>query len=274
MAAQHRTRAAPIATGNGGVDPQACYVYGIVPAGTPLPDRLQGVTDPSVPVELVGRGRVAAVVSTVPADRPLGTAADLRAHADVLDTLAAARNAVLPMRFGAVLRDTETVTEDLLDPYEEEFHDALQEIEGHAQFTVRCDYREDELLREILVDREDIARLRDDIAALSEEAGRYHRIRLGELVAGEVAARRDEDAAVLADCLAPHAAAIAPAEPGVAEQGFSAAFLVRDGARTEFEQAAEGLARRWAGRLRVRLLGPIAPYDFAARIAGTAEGDG
>ncbi|MCU7826296.1 GvpL/GvpF family gas vesicle protein [Kitasatospora sp. DSM 101779] len=251
---------------------RACYVYGIVPAGTRAPDGLRGVTGPPARIDVVDRGRVAAVVSEVPVDRPLGTAADLRAHAGVLDTLAARHTAVLPIRFGSVVRDTRAVEEDLLAPYEREFHAALQRLAGHTQFTVRCDYREEELLREILADRADISGLREDVAELGDEAGHHQRVRLGELIADEVAARRDEDAGFLADCLAPHATAVAPSRPGAAEQGFTTAFLVRDAGRAAFEQAAEGLARRWAGRLRIRLLGPLAPYDFATGIAEAAEG--
>ncbi|GAA1126980.1 GvpL/GvpF family gas vesicle protein [Kitasatospora arboriphila] len=268
------TARAGTGNGRGGVPARACYVYGIVPAGTRTPDDLRGVTDPPARIGVVGRGRVAAVVSEVPVDRPLGTAADLRAHAGVLDTLAARHTAVLPIRFGAVVRDSHAVEEDLLAPYEEEFHAALEELAGHAQFTVHCDYREEELLRDIVADRADIARLREDVATQGEAAGHYLRVRLGELIADEIAARRDEDATVLADSLARHATAVAPARSGPAEQRFSAAFLVRETERAAFEQAAEGLARRWAGRLRVRLLGPLAPYDFAAAFTEAAEGIG
>ena len=46
----------------------------------------------------VAFGRVAAIVSDVPTDRPLGVRGDLVAHEMVLDAVAA-RDAVVPMRF-------------------------------------------------------------------------------------------------------------------------------------------------------------------------------
>ncbi|MFD2355504.1 GvpL/GvpF family gas vesicle protein [Nonomuraea ferruginea] len=45
------------------------------------------------------------------------------------------------------------------------------------------------------------------------------------------------------------------------EAAHVAALVERD-RQAEFEQAVDELARRWSGRVEVRLLGPMAPYDF------------
>jgi hypothetical protein len=46
------------------------------------------------------------------------------------------------------------------------------------------------------------------------------------------------------------------------DAAFGGAYLVDHLARGAFETAAEQLAARWRDRARVRLLGPLAPYDF------------
>ncbi|MEU6239013.1 GvpL/GvpF family gas vesicle protein, partial [Kitasatospora sp. NPDC047058] len=184
----------------------ACYVYGVVPAGTAEPYDVEGVGDPPSQVTLVRHRGIAAVVSEVDGDRPLGTPKDLIGHARVLDSLAAARTPVLPMRFGAVLSGVEAVADGLLEPQEQQFLAALENLSGLAQFTVRGTYRQEGVLREIVAEREDIARLRDGIAALPADTGRNRRIQLGELVSQELTARAQADTEHLMRALAPLAA--------------------------------------------------------------------
>lgn len=244
----------------------ACYVYGIVPTGVD-PSGLEGIGDPPAPVGLVPHQGIAALVSGVMVNGPLGTAADLKGHARVLDTLAA-HDPVLPMRFGAVVRDLGAVVDELLAPHEEEFLSALEELRGTAQFTLRATYRQERILRDVLADREDIARLREDVAALPEEATYYERVRLGEMIAKEITTRREADTALALERLEPLAVAVraAPATDTVGDQAVNASFLVAKAGWETFEATAEDLAREWAQRATVRLLGPLAPYDFAGDI--------
>ncbi len=250
---------------------RACYVYGIVPADASVPDEdagpdgVVGVGDPPEPVHRVRHGDVAALVSEIDPRRPLGTPQDLIGHARVLDAVAAGRTAVLPFRFGAVVRDPAAVTDELLVPQHERFRSALEELDGLAQFTARGTYREEVMLREIVEQRPDVARLRAETAALPEEASRPQRIRLGELVSAELADRARAGADELLARLGPFAMATVRADPS-GDQPIGASFLVADDRWTEFTRAADGLAADWAGRIDLRLLGPLAPYDFAAQL--------
>ncbi len=252
-------------------DERARYIYGIVPAGADATG-LEGIGDPPEPVSLVRHGELAALVSTVPTDRPLGTPADLRGHARVLDT-AAARGAVLPLRFGAVVRDTGAVADHLLAPHQEAFRGALADLHDTAQVTLRGTYRQERVLREVLADREDIARLRARVAAVPEAAAHYERLRLGELIAQEIAARRGEDTALALERLAPLAVSVHTQDAGTAvgDQAVGMSFLVDKNGWDAFEAEAESLARDWAGRIDMRLLGPLAPYDFATAAVADAR---
>jgi len=88
--------------------------------------------------------------------------------------------------------------------------------------------------------------------------------RRSELLAGAIEARRATDADLLHGSLAPLALAARSAESAEEDGLVDASFLVEDARRDEFEQAVEELSRDWHGRVRLRLLGPLAPYDFAA----------
>src|SRR3954447_13023042 len=90
------------------------YIYGLTFADTPLPEGLTGL-GPSGKVWKIAHQDVVAIVSDVPVDRPLGKRKDLMAHESVVDTIAA-ESTILPMRFGAVVKEDGVMTE-LLQPH-------------------------------------------------------------------------------------------------------------------------------------------------------------
>jgi hypothetical protein len=56
--------------------------------------------------------------------------------------------------------------------------------------------------------------------------------------------------------------AVVANQPGQPEDVINAAFLVERERIQEFEDAVENVGRDLDGRVRLRLLGPLAPYDF------------
>ncbi|MEU6079390.1 GvpL/GvpF family gas vesicle protein [Streptomyces sp. NPDC047108] len=254
---------------------RACYVYGIVsePDDTDVLEKLPAVADPDAEVRLVAQGGIAAIVSEVPLDRPLGTPEDLHAHAHVLDSLAASDLVVLPFRFGSVLPDDSAVIDELLENGRDDFLRAVERLADQAQFTLRARYEEDAVLREVLEEREDIRKLREELVGVAAEAAHEGRIQLGELVSQAVAEKRRVDAAAVEEHLMPFSAAVKSTEPASADGVVDSAFLVEDSRRKEFEEAAEALARSWHGRVRFRLLGPVAAYDFVDDALSEPKGD-
>ena len=237
----------------------ATYVYGLVGADTNLPDGLAGL-GPSRRVSTIAHGRVAAIVSDVPTDRPLGTRDDLLAHEAVVDTVAATV-AVLPMRFPAVVEE-EGVVKELLAPHHDHFEAVLGELEGRVQFTLKGRYEQDVVLREVLEGHKEIQGLQEKVRGLPEEASYYDRVRLGELVVAALEERRDDEAAQMLERLRPFTVSTMANPPGQPEDLINAAFLVERERVREFEDAVEDLGRDLIDRVRLRLLGPLAPYDF------------
>lgn len=243
------------------------YVYGITSAATAIPAAARGVGEPAGRVRLVSHHRIAAITSAVPAGRPLGTPADLRAHANVLNSVAAV-SAVLPLRFGGVLTDRGAVVHELLEPLHDEFARRLEQLAGHDQFTVKGSYVGDAALREVLMAEPGALRLRDLLRGTDPEAYREEHILLGEMVSRALDRQRMTDNDALVARLASHATAVGEATPSGPGAAVRASFLVRRTRRSRFEREAEDLGRHWDGRIRLRLLGPLAPYDFAEPATG------
>jgi hypothetical protein len=237
----------------------ATYVYGLVGAETKLPDDLTGL-GPSGRVSTIAHRRIAAIVSDVPVDRPLGTRDDLLAHEAVVDTVAAT-TAVLPMRFPAVVEE-KGVVEELLGPHHDHFVAVLGELEGRVQFTLKGRYEQEAVLRELVEADPEIRALQEKVRELPEDASYYDRVRLGELVVAALQERREDEAAQMLRRLEPFAVQVVANQPGQPDDVVNAAFLIDRERVKEFDDAVEDLGRDLAGRVRLRLLGPLAPYDF------------
>ncbi|MEU8801901.1 GvpL/GvpF family gas vesicle protein [Spirillospora sp. NPDC048819] len=240
------------------------YVYGVTRSGAALPGDVNGLDD--LPVTLVEDGGVcAAIVSDLPRDRALGERADLVAHQRVLNALVDAGTVVLPFRFGAALADRAAVEKELLAGNSDRFGHILDQLDGKIELRLKATYVQDAVLREIMAAEPEIAelsrRLREvppDVA----DAVYYDRIRLGELIAQSMERLREADGRALLDGAAPAAEAVAEKTPVREEDVLDASFLVRAGRRAEFERAVDKLARDHADRVKIRLIGPLPPYDF------------
>ena len=243
--------------------PNDQYLYGIVFADTSLPASLEGVQ--GQPVRLLECERVAAVISeTLPAEA-LGTPDDLLAHTRLLDTLAA-EGPVLPLAFGTVVPGGDAVEAEVLQPREDEYYSGLQQVSGHTQYTVTVTFDRDVVMREIVDEVPEAAELRAAIAGTSEDETRPQRIQLGELMVNAFEERKPAAAEPVLDRIEEVAAEMAVHDQRQPEDVAEVAVLVANEASEAFEQQIEELARRSHPRLRFRLVGPQAPYDFVPEV--------
>jgi hypothetical protein len=254
MAAQTRDKKNP------GTE-QAVYVYGIIPGDVELEPGTTGIGDPPAEVRVVRNGDIAALVSDVALDKPLGRPEDLYAHEDLLDS-SAAGVPVLPLRFGAVISSDEAVAEELLSAHHDEFASALEQVEGHAEYVVRGRYDEDAILREVLEADPRAGELRDQLKGADEILTRDLRMQLGEMVTNAIDAKREADTRTLGGAMADYVAASVVRPPTHDLDAVHVAFLVDLDSADAIEQAVDELARDWSGRIELRLLGPMAAYDF------------
>ncbi|GAB2819903.1 GvpL/GvpF family gas vesicle protein [Actinoallomurus bryophytorum] len=237
----------------------ACYVYGIVRDDARLPGDMDGVAGEEV--SLVRHGGLAGLVSEISPGQALGTREDLLAHEGVVEAVAA-DTTVLPLRFGSVVTTADALVEEMLIPYHDWFETVLDDLEGTHEFAVVGVYVEDAVLREVIGEDPEAAQLRNRIRELPEDAAYYDRIRLGELIVKALDEKRQVDSEALVRALEPLSEAVSLRTPTSEDTAADAAFLVTDRDLPAFEDAVDELGERWAGRVRLRMIGPLAPYDF------------
>lgn len=233
------------------------YVYGITAASHPsLPDGMAGVGEPSLPVRVLRKGDLAAVVSDAPEGlRP--ERRNLLAHQNVLAETGAA-GVVLPLRFGSVAPDDGTVSA-VLEERSEHYKERLEALDDRVEYTIRATPDEEAVLHRVMADNPEIRAVAE--ANRQDGGGTYEqRLRLGELVTAAVRAREAEDATDVRQALEPVADAVS-VDPGADGRLTGVSFLVpRDSAET-FLATAERLRESHA-HLELRINGPLPPYSF------------
>ncbi|MFJ7076997.1 GvpL/GvpF family gas vesicle protein [Streptomyces sp. NPDC098781] len=247
------------------------YVYGITASSHPaLPQDMGGVGDPARPVRVLKAGELAALVSDAPEGlRPKRR--ELLAHSNVLAEAGAA-GCVLPMRFGSVAPDDDTVTSVLAERVDH-YKERLAALDGKIEYNIKASHAEEAVLHRVMAGNSEIRAMTE--ANRQAGGGTYEdRLHLGEMVVAAVKAQEVEDAADVQHTLEPAAAAVSV---GPESSGWLAnvSFLVdRDGAEA-FLTAVEQL-RKGHPHLEVRVNGPLPPYSFVepgpAEPAGTTSG--
>jgi hypothetical protein len=239
------------------------YIYGVVDSSAEVPVHA-GIGGAAL--GLVSNDGLAALVSDAPASELTMGRDAMTAHARVLEA-AHALGTVLPMRFGVVMDGEEEVTRSLLEAHHDELLRQLQEFAGKAELKLRATYEEDPLLREVVTEDQDVARLRASLRGQPQDATYYGRIQLGELVSRAIERKRERDAASIMDALSPLALAAELAPAPHERIVLNGSFLVESSRLADFDAAVEQVGERQAGRMRFKYTGPLPPHSFVT-IAG------
>ncbi|HEX5493022.1 MAG TPA: GvpL/GvpF family gas vesicle protein [Mycobacteriales bacterium] len=227
------------------------YVYGVVGAGHPC--RLAGLTGVGGPARSVAAGPVTAVVG----DATPGLRAKRRhlaAHHAVVESLAR-QGTVLPMRFGVVSPDEETLRRELTTGADR-YQALLSELAGRVELNVKAFPDEEWMLREVVRHEPTVRALRSR-ASVSLPA----QVELGQAVAAALATRQSAVARDVLARLEPLAVRSqqGPPVPGCA---VNAGFLVEAGRAGAFAAEVDALRRELDAGVALRCTGPLPAYSF------------
>jgi hypothetical protein len=168
----------------------------------------------------------------------------------------------VPVQFGSIVGDVETVTHELLEPGGARWTGLLEALRDRSQLNLRVTYHEDVVLAEVIAEDGDVARLRERTRGVPEDVAHADRVRLGQLVSQALERKRAQDAELVLGLLLPHAVSYDTRERGDVDHLLDVALLVDDARRAELEDVLEGLAEAMHERARFQLMGPVPPYDF------------
>ncbi|MFE4690088.1 GvpL/GvpF family gas vesicle protein [Streptomyces sp. NPDC056749] len=237
-------------TGNG------VYVYAIIPAGETLPADAAGVGSPPAALRLVDEGRVTAVVSDSP-PQLRARRRDLMAHQEILLRLTD-MGPVLPMRFGAVAPDDESVRAQLAGSQAEHLA-ALSHLEGGVEFNLKALPAQDALAA-VVAEEKNVRRLRESVR---RRPGYEANVRLGEAVAAALSRRAAEAGKKILHKLTPLARETA-AGPDVHGCALNVSFLIDRSRSDAFRTTVQRFADAHREHVELRMAGPLPCYSFVS----------
>jgi hypothetical protein len=240
------------------------YLYGIARGFRPRGPTLPAVGDAGAEVRSIESDRCVAVVSDVAETFVDATAQDLQRHSDVLQRLLSTTNALVPLRFGTVYPDDESVVRDLLEARGDELDALLHRVENRVEARLKAFYVEEAILAEIVAEQPRVAALHRRTQGLPSAATYYDRIQLGELVAAALSAKRRRDGERILSRLAPLAVDHCVEEESHEWSLLTVSFLLDRSALRDFQSAVAAIADDAEARLQVRCLAPLPPYSFVA----------
>ncbi|WP_103502776.1 MULTISPECIES: GvpL/GvpF family gas vesicle protein [Streptomyces] len=230
------------------------YTYGIVRTGHRLPSEATGVGNPPERLRALSEGPLTIIVSRAPGGL-LARRRDLLAHQETLLALAS-EGPVIPMRFGSVAPDEDTLRRRLTESPEEK-HDALKRLDGRVEMNLKALVVEDSLPTLV---RED-ARIRRLHQESRSRPGYESSLRLGQAVAEGLARRATQAAARTVEQVRALAEAMSPG-PEVEGCVLNMSFLLPREREGAFRTAVDRFVAEYRGQAELRLSGPLPCFSF------------
>lgn len=232
------------------------YVYAIVPTGGSLPRKAAGVGNPPAALRLIGEGPVTAVVSDAP-PQLRARRRDLMAHQDLLMGLADI-GPVLPMRFGMVAADENTVRRELSASREAHLA-SLRHLTDGVEINLKALPAQDALAA-VVAEENQVRRLREEVR---RRPGYEASVRLGEAIATALSRRAADAGKKIVRTLTPMARAVA-AGPEVQGCALNVSFLIDRSDSDRFRAEAQTFANTHRELVELRIAGPLPCYSFVS----------
>ncbi|MBI4333888.1 MAG: GvpL/GvpF family gas vesicle protein [Chloroflexi bacterium] len=237
------------------------YLYCIVKTECPLRFVCSGVNEAKEEVYTVHAGELAAVTSRCAADTYHFNRSTAIAHQLVIQEVMR-RFTVLPVSFG-VAAQGEKAIQELLERHRQQFLSQLTYLDNKAEYGVKALWKDKDLpFRQILEERDDIRRYRDEIARRRPSETYEARIQIGRLVQEALVSKRESETRRIVERLKPLAADARVNTPRMDQMVVNAAFLLVKGAETAFDVALQELDKQYDDQMRFRLVGPSPPFNF------------
>ncbi len=235
------------------------YLYGIFPPPGPVELAESGLDKAPVLVETVGE--FAFLYSEAQQERYLASRRNLLTHTKALErAMESGHRTLLPLQFGLVVPDWETVKKDLLAPQGETLHRLLQKLAGKREVSLKIYWDNNAELQRLLAENPDLEARRNALTGrvLSME----ETIAIGQEIERRMDRHQDAIAGRFAEVLEPLALETRVNDPLSETMICNAAYLILWDSEPEFAAAVEALDAEFESRLTIRYNNFTPPYNF------------
>lgn len=168
---------------------------------------------------------------------------------------------VIPMRFGMIVESKEEVLNVLKKAYLQ-FKISLDKVVGKNEFIVEVFWNEDNALEKITRENVEIQKLRERAASLGRILGLTVKIKLGKLIFEALESRRKEYTKDILNFLGNYFTDFTAGKLLNKEMLMSYSFLIEKSRESELALKLNELQGKYKDELKVKYIGPMAPYSF------------
>ena len=236
------------------------YLYGIFPNTIPETLDLEGLDKQPVHSQVVDE--FCFLYSEARQEKYLASRRNLLTHEKVLEqTMDAGFRVLLPLRFGLVVKDWETIMSQLINPHKDQLNQLFQKLAGKREVSIKIFWDAKAELQTMMESHQDLKQQRDNMEG--KNLSMEEVIQIGQLIESNLLARKQAVIEVFSQELNPFAQEIVVSDPMTEEMIYNAAFLIPWESESEFSKRVEVIDQKFGDRLRIRYNNFTAPYTFA-----------
>jgi hypothetical protein len=236
------------------------YLYGIFPNTIPETLILEGLDKQPVHSQVVDE--FCFLYSEARQEKYLASRRNLLTHEKVLEqTMDAGFRVLLPLRFGLVVKDWETIMSQLINPHKDQLNQLFQKLAGKREVSIKIFWDAKAELQTMMESHQDLKQQRDNMEG--KNLSMEEVIQIGQLIEINLLARKQAVIEVFSQELNPFAQEIVVSDPMTEEMIYNAAFLIPWESESEFSKRVEVIDQKFGDRLRIRYNNFTAPYTFA-----------
>jgi hypothetical protein len=236
------------------------YLYGILPAPGPQALQLEGLDQQPVQAHQVDQ--FVFLYSEAQQERYLASRKNLLGHERVLEqAMSNGYRTLLPLQFGLIIEQWETVHQQLLIPQAEQLEQLFDKLSGQREVSVKVFWEQSTELEALMQENQALQVERDRLEGKSLSMDQV--VQIGQAIERAVEARKQSIIEIFRTALTPLAIEMVENDTLTESMIYNAAYLIPWDAEPHFGEQVEAIDQKFNGRLRIRYNNFTAPFNFA-----------
>lgn len=236
------------------------YLYGIFPTPGPADLALEGLD--KQPVHLQTIDGFAFLYSEAQQERYLASRKNLLGHERVLEqAMHAGYRTLLPLQFGMIIEDWETVTKLLTNPHHDSLKHLFDKLDGQREVSIKVIWTHDAELQMLLEENQELKAKRDSLEGKNLSMDEI--VSIGQAIEKAMEKRKQEIIAAFRNAINPLATQVVENDTLTESMIYNAAYLIPWEMEPEVSAHVEAIDALFEGRLKIRYNNLTAPYNFA-----------
>lgn len=236
------------------------YLYGIFP--TPLAQNLQLEGLDKQPVQFAEVDGFTFLYTEARQERYLASRKNLLGHERVLEqAMEHGYRTLLPLQFGLIINDWESVRQQLTLPKAEDLHHLFTKLEGRREVSIKVVWEPDSELEMLMQENDQLRAQRDSLEGKSLSMDEV--VRIGQAIEQAMESRKQTIIDAFQQALSPLAIEAVENDLLTDAMIYNAAYLIPWEKEPQFSEQVEMLDHQFEDRLRIRYNNFTAPFNFA-----------